>query len=237
MKVTIEIAPPRMPARRPPRFIVGAALALAILLPATAVASHIFSDVPTTMTGHSAIEALYDARVTGGCTASTYCPTAAVTREQMAIFLQRGLGRVAFSSDQTSNPVTDVDTIQNSVVLRTGGTSGGTQFIKADVAFSGNVTDATGCPCNVFVFITASSGGSSDGIAVTVDSLGFFAGSATYAFGAPTGSNITIAATASQDQTTSTITMFADISAITGAYGSQGTDVATPPLGGNNRWQ
>jgi hypothetical protein len=237
MKVTVEITPPRLPARRRSRLIVGAALALALLLPATAMANHIFSDVPTTMTGHSAIEALYDARVTGGCSATTYCPTAAVTREQMALFLQRGLGRVTFSSDQIADAVTDVDTVQNSVVLRTGGTAGGTQFIKADVSYSGNVTGITGCPCNVIVFLSASSGGSSDGIATTVDSLGFFSGSATFAFGAPTGSNITISASAVQDQTTSAIVMYADISAISGAYGSQGTDVGTPPLGGNKRWQ
>jgi hypothetical protein len=235
MKLTIEFTPPRMPARRRSRLAVTAALALAIMLPASVLANHIFSDVPTTMTGHSAIEALYDARVTSGCTATTYCPLAAVTRAQMAIFLQRGLGRVAFSSDPAADAVTVLQSDQNEVTIRTGGSTGGTQFIKADVAYSAEVLDVTGCPCTVDVNIVSSNGANSEAILETVDSLGWFNGTATIAFAAPSGSDITITVVAAQDVETSDIIMYADVSAITAAYGHLGTDVPTPALGGSTR--
>lgn len=235
MKLSIEFTPPRLPARRRSRLVVTAALALAIMLPATALANHIFSDVPTTMTGHSAIEALYDARITGGCTATTYCPTAPVTREQMALFLQRGLSRVAFSSDPLEGEVTQTPSEQNRVTIRTGGTGGGTQFIKADVAYSAEVLDATGCPCTVDVNITSSNGAASEAILETVEVAGWFNGTATIGFAAPSGATITIYVLAAQDVPTSDIVMFADISAITAAFGSQGTDVPTPALGGTRR--
>jgi S-layer homology domain len=37
--------------------------------------------------------------LTAGCTATTYCPTATVTREQMAIFLDRALTLPATTTD------------------------------------------------------------------------------------------------------------------------------------------
>jgi hypothetical protein len=42
---------------------------------------------------------LYDSGITKGCTATTYCPTAGVTRGQMAAFLARGLGLPATATD------------------------------------------------------------------------------------------------------------------------------------------
>ena len=75
MKVTIELGRPAIPRRPRPRRVALAGALLAFLLPATVLANHIFTDVPTTMSGHAAIEAVFDAGVTGGCTATTYCPT------------------------------------------------------------------------------------------------------------------------------------------------------------------
>jgi uncharacterized repeat protein (TIGR01451 family) len=52
-----------------------------------------FADVPTSYPFFTWIEALVDAAITGGCAASPpqYCPDSAVTRDQMAVFLLRGV--------------------------------------------------------------------------------------------------------------------------------------------------
>ena len=89
----------RIGGRRLRRGLVIAALAMAVVvLPGVALASHIFTDVPNSHTFHDEIGNLFDARITTGCTPTTYCPENTVTRGQMAGFLNRGLGR-AGSSD------------------------------------------------------------------------------------------------------------------------------------------
>ena len=46
-----------------------------------------FPDVPTTDNFYSFIETLFHNEITGGCGGGNYCPTASVTRAQMAVFL------------------------------------------------------------------------------------------------------------------------------------------------------
>ena len=76
--------------RAPQRMVIGIAIATAaIAFPLGVVASHRFSDVPTTNTFHGDIDAIADAGVTVGCSPTTYCPKDYVTREQMAAFLNR----------------------------------------------------------------------------------------------------------------------------------------------------
>jgi hypothetical protein len=58
--------------------------------PAPAVAS--FTDVPVGSSPFQAVEALKASGITLGCTATTFCPTQPVTRQQMALFLARALG-------------------------------------------------------------------------------------------------------------------------------------------------
>jgi hypothetical protein len=68
--------------------LIGLVVALAI--PAGVVlANHQFSDVPTGSSIHDDVEALVEAGVTTGCGGGKYCPTDAVTRGQMAQFLNR----------------------------------------------------------------------------------------------------------------------------------------------------
>jgi hypothetical protein len=50
------------------------------------------NDVPTTHPFFRFIEALAAAGITGGCAGSSFCPDAAVTRGQMAVFLATALG-------------------------------------------------------------------------------------------------------------------------------------------------
>jgi hypothetical protein len=59
--------------------------------PAPAVATFP-NDVPTNHPFFRFVEALAAAGVTGGCGAGSYCPDAAVTRGQMAVFLATALG-------------------------------------------------------------------------------------------------------------------------------------------------
>jgi hypothetical protein len=56
---------------------------------ATGLASHQFSDVPTSAIYHAAVEWLANRGVTLGCATGLYCPSATVSRGQMALFMQR----------------------------------------------------------------------------------------------------------------------------------------------------
>ena len=75
-------------------------------LPAAAIASHQFSDVPTSHRFHDDIDAIADAGVTLGCGDGKYCPAAFVTRGQMAAFLNR-LGALA----EGTTPVVNADRV------------------------------------------------------------------------------------------------------------------------------
>jgi hypothetical protein len=72
--------------------LIGIAVLAMLALPvANVFASHVFTDVPTSSPYHDAISAIANAGITGGCNqeGSKYCPKGLVTREQMAVFLDR----------------------------------------------------------------------------------------------------------------------------------------------------
>jgi hypothetical protein len=73
--------------------VLALALALAAF-PLGALASHDFADVPDSNPFHADISALAASGVTTGCGGGNYCPSAFVTREQMAAFMNR-LGALA----------------------------------------------------------------------------------------------------------------------------------------------
>ena len=65
----------------------------------------VFEDIPADSSGAAAVEGMYEAGVTTGCSTAeplTYCPHRPVTRDQMASFLVRALG----VRPETSGPVT-----------------------------------------------------------------------------------------------------------------------------------
>lgn len=66
--------------------VVAGLIAVATL---TARGTHSFSDVPTSAFYHNAVEWVFNRGITAGCAAGLYCPDAAVTRGQMAVFLQK----------------------------------------------------------------------------------------------------------------------------------------------------
>ena len=69
-----------------PTLLIAAELLFA---PGAALANHQFSDVPTSASYHDFVDFLVDNGITGGCGPGLYCPGNAVTRAQMAIFLER----------------------------------------------------------------------------------------------------------------------------------------------------
>jgi hypothetical protein len=80
----------RLPRFKRPRGVVIAVIAAAALaFPLGVLASHQYSDVPDSNPFHADITAITNAGVTTGCGGGLYCPTANVTREEMAAFMNR----------------------------------------------------------------------------------------------------------------------------------------------------
>jgi hypothetical protein len=160
MRIRLELSVERPSMSRPRRRRLALAAALAaLLLPAVALANHQFTDVPTDHTFHTNIGNLFTAGLTTGCTPTSFCPDANVTRGQMSAFLNRGLGRVAeadinFNGDQFQDGTYEV---VGGVALRPGtATSAGQEFIFAQ--FNGTIEMSAilgdpQCPCNVSVFV------------------------------------------------------------------------------------
>jgi hypothetical protein len=134
------------------KLIVSSALLL-LLLPGWIVLAHHlpFTDIPTSGPTHDAVGAIYGAGITGGTSATTYSPTNPVTREQMALFLHRGLPRVAY---RTGDYITLNNGAQDMVVVTiyTGGVPGQTRFVKLDASILAYTDSTSGCPCNVFFY-------------------------------------------------------------------------------------
>ncbi len=85
--------------------ITGVVVAL-MAFPIGVIASHQFSDVPDSNPYHNDIAAVADSGVTTGCGGGKYCPSAFVTREQMAAFMNRlgalGAGKTPVANANTS---------------------------------------------------------------------------------------------------------------------------------------
>lgn len=98
---------PRLPRPRGSLLLVIAIAMLAF--PLGVLASHQFADVPDSNPFHADIDAVADAGVTTGCGGSNFCPSANVTREQMAAFMNRlgalGPGKTPVVNAATSQAV------------------------------------------------------------------------------------------------------------------------------------
>jgi len=149
------------------RLAIAGLTALMLALPVAVSANHVFSDVPTSSTYHKPIARLYGAAITGGCGSGRYCPNSAVTRGQMAAFLNRGLGRAAHDhgatfGDHWATLLPASDLALAVVTLRTGGGTGGT----GHVLVQGNVTawtrEAGVCPCELSMFLYSWTGEASE---------------------------------------------------------------------------
>lgn len=70
----------------------------------------VFTDVPASDTLFRFIQGLYSAEVTAGCSGTSYCPGDIVTREQMAVFLERGARGALFTPPAATGIFADVPT-------------------------------------------------------------------------------------------------------------------------------
>src|SRR3954447_23414911 len=73
--------------------VASVVLAVLVAVPASVWAVYQFADVANTTPYHAEISALADAGITTSFPGNRYKPGAAVTRQALAAFLERGLGR------------------------------------------------------------------------------------------------------------------------------------------------
>ena len=141
---------PRSPRRRA-GLLLGLVVAL-VAAPAIVLANHQFADVPTSSPFHGNIARLVETGITAGCGSGNFCPRNAVTREQMAAFLTRGLGNSAASYSEI--PLEDWSTSYvGSVTARAGGATGGSGYMTVSGDVSVIVSDPSLCPCGVAIGI------------------------------------------------------------------------------------
>jgi hypothetical protein len=146
--VRIVIEFDHRPIQRHRRILAVLIACVVLIVPAVAVANHQFSDVPTDHLFHDDIAKAYGARLTTGCTATTFCPDSPVTRGQMTAFLNRGLGRLAQANLSGSLTATGADVTLGTVTIQAGNPTGGTALVY--VSASVNVyTTVAGCPCEM----------------------------------------------------------------------------------------
>lgn len=94
------------------KLVIGVGLIASLVIPATMVfANHTFPDVPTSAYYHDAVAAVKNANITAGCTTTKYCPDSAVTRGQMAVFLNK-LGALS----QGTTPVVDAISVNGTFI-------------------------------------------------------------------------------------------------------------------------
>jgi hypothetical protein len=146
------------------------------------LAVHIFPDVPDGTTHAPAIERIAKAGITAGCGGTAnYCPSDPVTRDQMATFLNRSLGRVAMGEQGTFNTISvgagvDASNIYNigEVTITVPGANNSftpNQFVKVDAAVEvfDSLTTGKGCECSFLLALGESISG--DLYAVAVDTF------------------------------------------------------------------
>jgi hypothetical protein len=140
---------PTAPTRRrrlPIAFVVAI---VAIAVPALAFANHQFGDVPTASTYHDDVEVLVGAAITTGCGGGNYCPGQAVTRGQMAAFLNRGLGIATSSYGQI--PVEEASTSYVATIsIPAGASSGGTGYVTVAADVTAFLSSGD-CPCGMII--------------------------------------------------------------------------------------
>jgi hypothetical protein len=226
-------APP--PRRRMRKVATAIMLVLAIgVVPMVALASDTFSDVPTGNQFHDAINNLYDARITRGCTTSPplmYCPQDDVNRQQMAGFLNRGLGRVAGTQDFVDYTADATQTVA-SITLDTGGLTGGTGFVHVTGSATGFTSSTTTCPCALGLRVRNATAGQEPGlwqfeeVSNTPSHGSLRLGSATqsWVFSVPTGTTQTFELRVLVNMTGATgdITVQGHITAVYVPFGSTG---------------
>lgn len=120
----------------------------------SATAAVVFDDVPESHPFRDEISAVADAGVAGGFPDGTYRPGDEVTRQAMAAFLGRGLGRIGAQEGDAALDTNGEAVTVTSVDLDAGGIAG-TGFVHlqvtGDVTYGPATTTLEDCPCTIQV--------------------------------------------------------------------------------------
>ncbi len=128
--------------RRSSAAMAGAFLVLAALAGTAGASVPSFHDVPTTHPFHEEIGALASGGIALGYPGGTYRPAAPITRQAMAAFLVRGLGR----ADHDAGTVTTSATGDQRIASVTIGHDA-SGYLVAQAASYGAVATGVHCPC------------------------------------------------------------------------------------------
>jgi hypothetical protein len=129
-------------------------LLLALVFAAPVLASDTFFDVPASNPHHADITTIKVAGITQGCNPpdnTLYCPADAVRRDQMASFLQRGLGRAARASTSIFLTTIDSTSFQDAATVSIAAPGSGFVLVNGAVSIQNGGSACTGFDCGVFV--------------------------------------------------------------------------------------
>ena len=131
------------------------ALAALLAVPIGVFASHSFTDVPDSNTFHTQIARVKGAGITAGCTPTTYCPDANVTRGQMAAFLARTGGRIGTAGiAMESGPVIAITpTVITTATIKAGDVTGGYAIVHLTGSMTALTSSAVGLPSYTVAYI------------------------------------------------------------------------------------
>ena len=116
-------------------FVASAMIAAPAVGVGVASADHNFTDVPEGAGYHDFVDFLVQSGITSGCGAGVFCPTSAVTRGQMAIFLQKlAIALDSCPPDSVKVGPTCIDKYEASVWEIPAGNVGLIEKIKAGTA-------------------------------------------------------------------------------------------------------
>jgi hypothetical protein len=174
------------------KLLLACALALCLGAPAFAVVQGSFTDVPPSAFYYNAVEAIYRAGITSGCAMGLYCPDNAVTRGQMAVFMQRGLGRILYNRNNVAGilpPDRSYVALAQVVVDTTDSAPGQKVLVKLDGTLTAKtVPGYVGCnPCEIKYYISDGNFLDNGGNTISLYYGASSSGAATWALEVPTG--------------------------------------------------
>ena len=206
------------------RTLRGVMLGLALAsVPMLVLATHTFSDVDDGAFYHDAVSNVAGAGVTAGCgSGTTFCPEDEVTRGQMATFLGRGLGRVAYAVNETPVVLGGGGVAVVSTVIEPGGAVAGTNMVSV----TGTATVTCAAACTVGLALT-------DGTAASPTAMESLDAAGTLNVGLTWADEATTPGEATYSITAATIggdgvTAVGDIAAVSLAFGHDGGNTLTP---------
>jgi hypothetical protein len=197
------------------------------------LASHLFPDVPDSNPHHTTITRIATAGITAGCGGSeNYCPSDPVTRDQMATFLHRGLGRAASDWTYTENFAADTDVTVASLTITPGYASnkipGANGFLKIDgaVTLYEGVANLCACFVSVRILVDGVDAGATQYVLLKNDA-GAQLSSAAITAVVPVSANSSRSVTLVVNEYSGTeeLTSYASLTALYVPFGSTGTDL------------